>query len=176
MVSGRPRRRLAWLVPAALAWAATALSAPGIPAQEPARPGSFREHEARALTDLARAALREGKVGDALEFHLAALAIYRETGGRAGAAATLFEVGRINNDLFNYEAAVARLTEAAAIYRGLGAQPELARVNLALGRSQMMLGRRLDAIAAFEEALGEFERSGDAARADQARALLGRVK
>lgn len=140
------------------------------------RPGAYREHEARALTDLARSAVGEGKVGDALEFYLAALAIYRETGGRAGAAATLFEIGQINNGMYNYEGAVGRLAEAAVIYRELGARAELARVNLALGRSQMMLGRRMDAIALLEDALAEFTRTGDTDRAAEARALLHRLR
>jgi len=140
------------------------------------RAGAYREHEARALTDLARSAVGEGKVGEALEFHLAALAIYRETGGKVGVAATLFEMGQINNGMFNYEGAVGRLAEAAAIYRELGARAELARVNLVLGRSQMMLGRRMDAIALLEDALAEFTRTGDADRASEARALLQRLQ
>jgi tetratricopeptide (TPR) repeat protein len=146
-------------------------------AQSPAPPlGTHRDHDARALADLAQAAERDGRVGEALEFLVEALAIYRGTGNRAGVAATLAEIGRINNAVFNYEAAVARLTEAAAIYRETGAQPELARINLALGRSQMMLGRRLDAIQLFEEALTEFTRSGDTRRAEEARTLLNRLK
>jgi tetratricopeptide (TPR) repeat protein len=138
--------------------------------------GSLREHEARALTEAAQGEAKDGKVGDALQHLLEALAIYRETGNRAGAAATLFEIGRINNHMFNYEAAVARLVEAAALYREVGAAREMARVNLALGRSQMMLGRRLDAIRALEEALAEFNRAGDRALADEAQKLLNRLR
>ncbi len=140
------------------------------------RLGAHREHDARALTDLARAAAKDGKVGESLEFLLEALAIYRGTGSRAGAAATLAEIGRINNELFNYEAAVSRFTEAALLYRDLGALPELARVNLAFGRAQMMLGRRLDAIQLFEEALREFTRAGEARLAEEAQALLNRLR
>ena len=147
----------------------------GVEQPEP-RTGAYREHEARALTDIARAAAKEGKPGDALAFHIEALAIYREIGARSGAAATLFEMGQINNYLFNYEGAVARLLEAAAVYRELGAMPELARVNLALGRSQMMLGRRLDAIQLLEEALSEFTRAGNTPLAEEARALLNRLR
>ena len=149
----------------------------GADGQQPEqRTGAYREHEARALTDLAREAAKEGKPGDALAFHLEALAIYRQIGARSGAAATLFEMGQINNELFNYEGAVARLVEAAAIYRELGAAPELARVNLALGRSQMMLGRRLDAIQVLEEALPEFTRTGNTRLAEEARRLLDRIR
>jgi tetratricopeptide (TPR) repeat protein len=146
-------------------------------AQTPPTPlGTHRDHDARALVDLAQGAEREGRVGEALEFLVEALAIYRGTGNRAGTAATQAEIGRINNAVFNYEAAVARLTEAATIYREIGARPELARVNLALGRSQMMLGRRLDAIQLFEDALAEFTRIGDTRLAEETRTLLNRVK
>lgn len=149
----------------------------GAGAQQPEhKTSAYREHEARALTDLAREAVKEGKPGDALAFHVEALAIYRQIGARSGAAATLFEMGQINNHLFNYEGAVGRLVEAAAIYRELGAAPELARVNLALGRSQMMLGRRLDAIQVLEEALPEFTRTGNTRLAEEARALLNRLR
>jgi tetratricopeptide (TPR) repeat protein len=152
------------------------LAAPGAAQAPEPRPGSYREHEARALTDLAQAAASDGKIDESLNFLFEALAIYRQIRQRAGAAGTLYEIARINNQVFNYEAAVPRLLEAAALYRELGAGTELARVNLALGRSQMMLGRRLDAIGVLEEALGEFTRSGETRLAEEARALLGRLR
>ena len=85
-------------------------------------------------------------------------------------------------DVAGQEEAKAELAQVVGflkdptIYRELGAMPELARVNLALGRSQMMLGRRLDAIQVLEEALSEFTRAGNTPLAEEARALLNRLR
>lgn len=135
-----------------------------------------RTAEARALSSQGAGAFREGKLAESIEYYTRALAIYRDLGLRADEAASIAAIGDVHAHMFNYEVAIPKYEEAVRLYRSLDAEVSLARVALALGRAQMLLGRRETAIRHFEDALRVFRSAGDRARAEEAQALINRLR
>lgn len=135
-----------------------------------------RTAEARALSNQGAGAFKDGKLAEAIEHYTRALAIYRDLGLRADEAASIAAIGDVHAHMFNYEAAIPKYEEAIRLYRSLDAEVSLARVALVLGKAHMMLGRREIAIRHFEDALRVFRSVGDRARAEEAQALINRLR
>lgn len=89
----------------------------------------------------------------ALELSDRGLACYRQAGDLYGAAFALYMRG--NNALYlgRWEAAIADLDEAAAIYRAAGMHARLAAIDWARGFLHQLLGNEAESLAAYERAL-----------------------
>jgi len=97
-----------------------------------------------------------------------ALKLESEAADRTGQAATLLAIARTHDDLGNRDIALNKASEAAAIYRSIGASEEGIALNY-IGRVYEELGMRREAISQFESAATIFERAGD--RRGQAQSL-----
>jgi tetratricopeptide (TPR) repeat protein len=107
--------------------------------------------------------------------HEVALRAARDAGDRAGEAALLSGLGRLELDRGRDGAAIDLLTPAVALARGVGRAGLLAHAVQRLGQAQHHAGRRDEAIASFEEALVLNQADHDPVIEVEVRRDLGRV-
>jgi tetratricopeptide (TPR) repeat protein len=107
--------------------------------------------------------------------HEAALRAVRESGDRAGEAALLSGLGRLELDRGRDEQAVGHLEPATELARALGLDPLLAQALRRLGQAHQHLGRRDDAMACYREALALGETGRDHVIEVEVRRDLGRL-
>jgi len=116
-------------------------------------------------------ALEAGRHGEALEGAKGALAAARAASDAAETANALRLSGMAAIAAGDGAAALASLTEALAIDRGLGVPRRITLDLIGLGRASALRGEREAARAYYERALAVSEADRDSAGAAQARAL-----
>jgi tetratricopeptide (TPR) repeat protein/transcriptional regulator with XRE-family HTH domain len=132
-----------------------------------------RRAESRALSDLAGADYRLGRLDEAIDHLEQALRIHRERGDLAGESAVLGNLGIAYYESGRLEDAIASCERAGMICRETGYRyGEAIHVNT-LGRVYQAQGRLDDAVNALRVSLEIFEDLGDAYGQGNALANLG---
>jgi tetratricopeptide (TPR) repeat protein len=134
-----------------------------------------RRGESRALSDLAGAYHRLGRVDEAISCLETGLRIHRELGDRAGEQAVLSNLGIVYRESGRLEEAIASCRLSLEISHETADRYGEAILVNSLGKIYREQGRFDAAITAYAESLGAFEELGDAYGQGNALANLGEV-
>jgi tetratricopeptide (TPR) repeat protein/transcriptional regulator with XRE-family HTH domain len=118
-------------------------------------------HRAAIPAAMSEFLFARGYWDESATLHHAALSSARQAGDLLGQAGALDQLGNVQRETGDYQAAVASLTHAAAIYRQLRHHVELAYTLGSLGFVQVLTGAYAAAAAGFEQALALAHEASD---------------
>jgi tetratricopeptide (TPR) repeat protein len=129
------------------------------------------QQTAESLSQRARQAAKEGRLGDAEGSWLAAIALLRQDGSKAQLGRALRELGELERKIQNPAAARQHYEEAVSLLREAGETLVLAHTIRHLGDVHRDAGRLTEAEPCYVEALTIYRRQTNAPPLDLANAI-----